>query len=67
MRGHFTNGTNRISESEVYVRKDRIIVGVLCLAYAVWIFLSGETGGTVAPAVAFTVLGIWAVATSRRK
>jgi len=37
------------------VRKDRLIVGALRLAYAVWIFLSGETGGTVAPAIVFTV------------
>jgi hypothetical protein len=48
------------------MRKDKLIVGVACLAYALWIFLSGTTGGTVAPAVAFIVLGLWAVATSRK-
>lgn len=49
------------------MRKDRFIVGVICLALAVWIFLAGRTGGTVAPAVVLTILGIWGVATASRR
>jgi len=49
------------------VRKDKLIVGVLCIAYAVWILLSGTTGGTIAPVVAFAVLGLWALSTSRKR
>ncbi|MFC1928215.1 hypothetical protein ACFLXK_01250 [Chloroflexota bacterium] len=49
------------------MRKDRFIVGILCLALAAWILLVGRTGGTVAPAIAIAVLGIWGIATARRK
>jgi len=49
------------------VRKDRLIVGLVCIALAVWLFLSGTTGDTVAPAVAIAVLGIAMVAISRKK
>ena len=49
------------------MRKDRFIVGIVCLALAVWILLVGTTGGTVAPAIAIAVLGIWGVATSRKE
>ena len=49
------------------VRKDKLIVGVLCIVYALWILLSGKTGGTVAPIVAFAVLGLWALSTSRKR
>jgi len=52
---------------EVQVRKDKLIVGVLCIAYALWILLSGTTGGTIAPVVAFAVLGLWALSTSRKR
>ncbi|MGB2814925.1 MAG: hypothetical protein WBC50_09840 [Dehalococcoidales bacterium] len=49
------------------MRKDRFIVGILCLALAAWILLVGKTGGTVAPAIVIAVLGIWGVATARKK
>jgi len=49
------------------VRKDRLIVGLICIALAVWLFLSGATGDTVAPAVAIAVLGIIMVAISRKR
>ena len=34
------------------MRKDRLIVGLICIALAVRLFLSGATGHTVAPAIA---------------
>jgi len=49
------------------VRKDRLIVGLICIALAVWLFLSGATGDAVAPAVAIAVLGIIMVAISRKR
>ena len=49
------------------MRKDRLIVGLICIALAVWLFLSGATGDTVAPAIAIAVLGIIMVAISRRR
>jgi hypothetical protein len=49
------------------VRKDRLIVGLICIALAVWLFLSGATGDTVAPAIAIAVLGIVMVAISRKR
>jgi hypothetical protein len=49
------------------MRKDRLVVGILCLALAVWILLVGNTGGTVAPAVIVAILGIWGIATARKR
>ena len=49
------------------MRKDRLIVGLICIALAVWLFLSGATGDTVAPAIAIAVLGIVMVAISRKR
>lgn len=49
------------------MRKDRFIVGIICLALAAWILSVGKTGGTVAPAIAIAVLGIWGVATARKR
>ena len=49
------------------MRKDRFIVGIVCLALAAWILLVGTTGGTVAPAIVLAVLGIWGVATARKR
>ena len=49
------------------MRKDRLIVGILCLALAAWILLAGKTGGTMAPAIALAILGIWGVATARKR
>ena len=49
------------------MRKDRLIVGFICIALAVWLFLSSETGSTVAPAVAIAILGITMVAIARKR
>ena len=49
------------------MRKDRFIVGIICLALAAWILLAGTTGGTVTPSITIAVLGIWGVATARKK
>ena len=49
------------------MRKDRLIIGIICIALAVWLFLSGTTGDTVAPAVAIAILGIVTVAIARKK
>jgi hypothetical protein len=49
------------------MRKDRLIIGILCIALSAWMFLAGASGGTTAPAVAVAVLGIIMVAISRRK
>ena len=48
------------------MRKDRLVVGIICVALAAWLFLSGATGDTVAPAIAILVLGIVMVAISRK-
>jgi len=49
------------------VRKDRLIVGILCVVLAIWMFLGGASGGTVAPAIAVFILGIIMLAISRRR
>jgi len=49
------------------MRKDRFVVGIICLALAAWILLVGRTGGTLAPAVILLVLGIWGVAMARKR
>ena len=49
------------------MRRDRFIAGIICLILAAWILLAGKTGGTVAPAIAIAVLGIWGVATTIKK
>jgi len=49
------------------MRKDRFIVGIICLALSAWILFVGTTGGIVAPAIVLAVLGIWGVATARKR
>jgi hypothetical protein len=49
------------------MRKDRFIVGIICIALAIWMFLAGANGGTVAPAIAVLILGITMIAISRRR
>jgi len=46
------------------VRKDRLIVGLLCIAFAIWTFLANSTVG---PAIAIGVLGIVTVAIARKR
>lgn len=48
------------------MRKDRLIVGLICIALAAWLFVSGATGDTVAPAITIAILGIIMVAIARR-
>jgi hypothetical protein len=47
------------------MRKDRLIVGLLCIAFAVWTFLSSEN--TTAPAIAIGILGLITVAIARKR
>ena len=49
------------------MRKDRLIVGIICLALAAWLLFSGTTGGVIAPAIAIAILGIVMVAIARKK
>ena len=49
------------------MRKDRFIVGIVCIALAVWMFLANTTGGTTAPAIVVAIPGITMIAISRRK
>jgi hypothetical protein len=49
------------------MRKDRFIVGILCIGLSVWMLLAGASGGTVAPAIAVLILGITMIAISRRR
>lgn len=58
--------TSYLASKEGQVRKDRFIVGIICIALAVWMFLAGASGGTVAPAIAVLILGITMIAISRR-
>ena len=49
------------------MRKDRLIVGIICIALAAWLFISGATGGVEAPAIAIAILGIVMVAIARKR
>jgi len=49
------------------MRKDRFIVGIINLVLAAWILFVGTTSGTVAPAITIAVLGIWGVATAKKR
>jgi len=49
------------------VRKDRLIIGILCLAFAAWTYIAGEDGGTIAPATAIGILGMITIAIAHRK
>ena len=46
------------------VRKDRLIVGLLCIAFAVWTFLADNTIG---PAIGIGILGLITVAIARKR
>ena len=52
------------SQLEVKVRKDRLIVGVLCIVFAAWTFLANTTIG---PAIGIGILGIIMVAIARKR
>ncbi|WP_303677690.1 hypothetical protein [Dehalococcoides mccartyi] len=46
------------------MRTDRLIVGLLCIAFAVWTFLSHNPTG---PAFGIGILGIITLAIARKK
>jgi hypothetical protein len=46
------------------MRKDRLIIGLLSIAFAVWSFLSNNTIG---PAIAIGILGLVTVAISKKR
>lgn len=47
--------------------KARLIVGIICIAVAIWMFLSGETNESPAPAIAVLIIGIILLAIFRRR
>ncbi|MFC1995564.1 hypothetical protein ACFLVM_01620 [Chloroflexota bacterium] len=49
------------------MKRARLIVGIICIALAIWIFLVGTTSGTIPPAIILTILGISLIATTRRE
>ena len=49
------------------MRKDRLIVGVLCLAFAAWTFLVDTANSATAPAISIGILGIIMIAISRKR
>ncbi len=49
------------------MRRARLIVGVICIALAVWIFLVGTTSGTVPPAIILTILGVVLITIARKR
>ena len=46
------------------MRKDRLIVGLLCIVFAVWTFLFDST---VVPAIGIGVLGLVTLAIARKR
>lgn len=52
---------------EYQVRKDRLVVGIVCIALAVWLFLLGDTGDTIAPTITIAILGISMIAISKNR
>jgi len=51
----------------VNLRKDRLIIGFLCLVFAVWTYVAGNNRETIAPATAIAILGIVTIAIARKK
>jgi len=49
------------------MKRDRLIVGLICLALAVWIFVVGTGNNTIPPAITLTILGVALVATARKR
>ncbi|MDD4876968.1 MAG: hypothetical protein PHQ86_07580 [Dehalococcoidales bacterium] len=48
------------------MKKLRIILGVICLLIATWIFIVEENSETIPPAIACAVVGITLITTSRK-
>jgi len=49
------------------VVKVRLIIGIICIAIAIWMFLSGELSENPAPAIAVLVIGIVLLAIAKRR
>ena len=47
--------------------KVRLIIGIICIAIAIWMFLSGELSENPAPAIAVLVIGIVLLAIAKRR
>ena len=47
------------------MRKDRLIIGIICIAIAIWMFLSGEVGKSPASAITVVVIGIILIAIAK--
>lgn len=46
------------------MRKDRLIIGLLCILFAVWVWFTSPDS---APAIGMAVLGVIMLAISRKK
>ena len=49
------------------MRKDRLIVGILCIVFAAWTFLMDTDNSATAPAIGIAILGIVTVAIARKR
>ena len=49
------------------MRRVRIIIGVVCLAVAAWLFIVSTSEETIVPAIANTAIGIILIATARKQ
>jgi hypothetical protein len=47
--------------------KARLVIGIICIAISIWMFLSGELSESPAPAIAVLAIGIILLAISRRR
>jgi membrane-bound ClpP family serine protease len=45
----------------------RLIIGIICIAISIWMFLYCEINESPAPAIAVLIIGIILIAISRRK
>jgi len=49
------------------LRKARLIIGLICVTIAIWMFLSGELGENPAPAIVVLIIGIILIAIAKRR
>ena len=49
------------------MRKARLIIGLVCVAIAIWMFLSGELSENPAPAIVVLITGIILIAIAKRR
>jgi hypothetical protein len=48
------------------VARARLIIGIICVAVAIWMFLSGEFSENPAPAIAVAVIGLILIVMAKR-